>query len=338
VFMETLPRHELGEALTPGAETSGTEVERTLEMLRLEQVRFLGALQQACAVLGKHSPLLGRAAATQARLTNQFFDAQRSITGRLVAAATETAGIAESADDVAARIAAGELDTSSAGTVPGFDDAIESIPRGAERSTVAVAGIAAIRTTSDAEALAGVIDDALRTSEPDGFVLQRQFAEFLDAWWSAEKREGASVVDTARARAQMTVHVARIKAGEHKANSQPTLPSPIAAILDEAPTMGLQSMLAMLADSLEAPSSTAPSMAAESNRSLSDGADVAAVGPIAPFSAPEFKRLVTTLPDGSATDLVAATAEPVDSDEAFRRFWAAESSRFTLRRTVRHGR
>lgn len=74
--METRQRTSGVEQLTP---RRGADADAFLAAVRKEQARFIEALGQAAAMLGRESKQLEHAFAAQQQLTRQFLDAQRSI-------------------------------------------------------------------------------------------------------------------------------------------------------------------------------------------------------------------------------------------------------------------
>ena len=190
---------------------------------------------------------------------------------------------------------------------------------------------------ADAESLAGVIDEAFEPTEPDGIALQRQLASLLDDWWRAENHEGRAMIELAEARAAIRAHVARIEAGEligsarraaddiEPSPNQPEqqrseqqhpepqqqlqpLPPQISAILDQADSIGLDSLLVMLADSLDQPrTGFGPPQ-----------------GPPVDFAGIPVDRPTPALP-----------RKEIGSEEAFRDFWSVGSAPGGPRRTFR---
>ena len=93
------------------------QVDAFLTTLRTEQARFLDVVRQAQSQLQRDWGQLGQVAATQLRMTQQFFDAQRSIMSRRADVDAEVAlidvaaegGAAASIEEAREQAAAGDI-------------------------------------------------------------------------------------------------------------------------------------------------------------------------------------------------------------------------------------
>lgn len=231
----------------PGV-TRRPDTDDFLATVRAEQARFLATIRRACSELPRESGQLACVAATQARLAQQFFDAQRAIlTHRAdVDAAVERIGGSSTSDSTA--VATGT-------TVPVSRNFAHRSPR----QELAELGLAVVRTKADTDSLADMIDDAFEPDEPSGIVQQRQLAALLDTWWSTAKADGAEAVDDARAHAAMREHIAAIDAGTrvavppaecHRPSTQ-LLPTAVLSALDSPDAATLRALLDTLAASLQ---------------------------------------------------------------------------------------
>lgn len=99
------------------------------------------------------------------------------------------------------------------------------------RQALHALSVLAMRTQHDTVALEQVINEAFEPAEPDGARAERELQRLLDEWWEHERNEGRALVEDARARAAMRLHLAHIEACEI-AGQQPV----IDAASVEAPT------------------------------------------------------------------------------------------------------
>ncbi len=243
------------DSVSEGGRESGVclaaDVEAFLARLRREQVRFLDAISAARLELYSEPGQLAKAAALQARLTQRFLDAQRSILRGRAEVEAKVARIAEDAD---ADALGGNAQAPGATICPEI----------AERAVV-VDG-----TCAGAESLASMVNAAF---ESDGAQAERQLRSLLDDWWRAEGQECRAELDDAHARAAMRLHVARSEAGDVTEDSRaeardavPTiepvepaepaalLPGSLLAALDTIDHTGLDQLLVSLLDALGTPS------------------------------------------------------------------------------------
>jgi hypothetical protein len=179
-----------------------------LDVLRSEQFRFLDAMGEANEILRHESGRIALIAAVQNRLTQQFFDAQRSIIMRQAVYDAEVERIDRTADQDVEEIVAAARDRVRAITAAGRP---LQPPAGAPTAGVEppAPGIAlALRTE---QALADLPESAFDPTEPDPEIAQRQMAALLDQWWAMLNNDGQSQVDHAHARAAMRRHVAAIE-------------------------------------------------------------------------------------------------------------------------------
>ncbi len=232
----------------------GEATESFLGVLRSEQFRYLDSVAAANEML-KHEP--GRVAliaAIQNRLTQQFFDAQRSIIMRQAVYDTEVGRIEARAESDVDGIVAAARSRIRALAAAGRPLAA---PHGApvHDAPAPEPGVALARRTK--EALADLPSAAFEAIEPDPDSIQRQLGALLDQWWSVLNKDGQAQIDHAHARAAMRRHVAAIESGiveiPNPAAPHPTststaasaahlpqraaaLPSPVSSVASMAPT------------------------------------------------------------------------------------------------------
>jgi hypothetical protein len=305
------------------------EVERYFDALRREQARFLDAIGQARAALGHDAGQIAHLSAVQGRLTRQFFDAQRLILQRRAETDAEVARIAFETEDHAnvvlasavAHAAAGQFAPPQPGEhhdgpeLPG-DLSPAALVEQSTRQAIAALGVLAVRTKADADALERVINDALAPTEPDSARMERQLQKVLDEWWSSEAQEGRALLDDARARAAMRLHLAHIEACEIVGAAAPVETEAPAAV---APTLLPASVVEML-DSAKADSLDGLFEALQ--RTLSPQP----VAPVAVAAAPAMSQALVAVP--SATLERAATADQ------FQHFWHQEPAAPVDERTL----
>lgn len=306
--METISRPSPVGDLPAGP---SAETDAFLKTLRSEQARFLDAIRAAVSLLGRNSGQMAFVAATHSRLTNQFFDAQRLIMTRRAEIDAEVERVAATTPcGATTAIAAADF---RAGTVA---DVME---RGAVESSSAVAQ-------------------------------QGHLASLLDGWWGDANQQGQAEI--ARAQATMGKRTAQIEARRIGGKSttcevqcdaqnhasvaarsdgpwppppivtkpvvatlnEPSrgLPAPVAAILDKADSVNLQTLLGMLADALD-PMRTSAERSERTNWHHVETVGVAVERP--------------------RVDLFFKDLEP---DEAFQQFWASGSPT-TVSRRAAHG-
>ncbi len=315
-------------------------VEEFFDRLTREQARFVDAVAQARQLLEGEPGQLAKTAALQARLTQQFLDAQRSILLGRADVDVKVVRIAEDADaDADAIVAAangpiGDSATAQSGCAasPVADRTLEVASRRdsrraadaqsdhrSVRQQIADLGAAVVRTSDEADSLASVIDAAFELDDPDGAKPERQLRALLEDWWQSELQEAKAGVDDAQARAAMRRHVARIEAGEIieatraiggiaepvAAPLEPAtmLPASMVSALDTVAHDGLDSLLAYLVEALTDQPAAAWKPPAGQSAAFAGGQPLAAL-------------LVAEPPQvGGAA-----------SEEAFDRFWGAGSA------------
>jgi hypothetical protein len=299
-------------------------VARYLDELQAHQARFLDAVSQARGVLGADAGQLAQLSAIQGRLTRQFFDAQRLILQRRAQVDAEVARIGVETEEHANVVLASAVAHAAAdrfGPLGAADSAGDLDPDSPDsaafveqstRQAIAALGVLAVRTKADADALEQIINDALAPSEADGARMERELQSLLDEWWNAQTQEGRALIDDARARAAMRLHVAHIEACEIVGAAAPAvalaqpdaspnvLPSSVLAAIDLAAPGGLDAVLTAVAGSLTV---APPAM-------LTRPATVPSAVPVLPTLAP--------MPARRAEVQVA----PVDQ---FHRFWQHEA-------------
>ncbi len=337
--METIPRLGDSADLPP---QRAPQVDAFLTTLRTEQARFLEVVRQAQSQLQRDGGQLGQVAATQLRMTQQFFDAQRSIMSRRADVDAEVALIDVAAEDGAAASIDEAREHAAAGDVIELRKRLSmsraqrlawperSVQHRSARDQISVLGLSVVRTSADVDDLAHVIDDAFAADEPDSIIAQRQLTSLLDEWWSNEQQEGLAVIEDARARSAMRRHVAGIQACEiieaacesHAVApavgdagdaddeiASTILPRHICVALDAADPSCLQDTLAALANSLQLATSTTNA-------------------PETPPAVIGFDPPTIAL-RGHGIDLDAEAADP------YRRFWSTESMPASLARVFR---
>lgn len=223
-----------------------TDVDEFIDAVRKEQVRYLETIRQAAATLRVDDGRLACVAATQTRLTQQLFDAQRSILQRRAE----------------------------------FDAEVECIDLAAEEDARAIVS-AATGVVREAATLEGaipldVVEAEQRRSGTHGDEAQRQLAALLDDWWTEENREGRAMVADACARATMRRQLATIEAGtflepvgvhdpaeviSHAVEPEQRLPRGVLEVLAEVDRDDLATLLTALAESLDPAPMSVPSAA-----------------------------------------------------------------------------
>lgn len=314
--METTRLHAaerpLALAAASGEVPLQADVEAFVETLRREHQRFLAAVGDAGARLGKDAAALAGTAALHTRLTRQFLDAQRTILCRHAQTDAEIDCIEREAEAVAATLMANARRRAAAiSEHPACGRPSGAMPPPLARLAPAPAAAA------DTAALAEIVDQVFQPREADGDTARRQLTELLDRWWMSEQQEARAKIDDAYARAAVRRHQAGLEAAATSASIVATAPYPpvgdgfrgvaplptrMVEILDAAGTADLDGLFESLLASLESPP----------------------VGPeVAPAPAP---RLATApLAEGA---IIRFEPSPViaahGSDEAFERFWAKE--------------
>ncbi len=262
------------------------DVARFFATMKQEQARFLHAFATARGDIGDRHGQLAQISAIQCRLTRQFFDAQRLIMERRAEVDAEVARIAAETEEHANVVLAAAVANVAAGVFPppSPDDRRDALadPDGSlERTTrqaLHALSVLAMRTQHDTAALEQVINDAFEPAEPDGARAERELQRLLDEWWEHERIEGRALVEDARARAAMRLHLAHIEACEIAGSATPAevsvveqadieppacpnpvlLPASLLDALDQASPdtldVALASMTAALATPLPAPS------------------------------------------------------------------------------------
>lgn len=313
--METTRLHAaerpLALAAASGEGPLQADVEAFVETLRREHQRFLAAVGDAGARLGKDAAALANTAALHARLTRQFLDAQRTILCRHAQTDAEVARIEREAEAGAATLMA---------------NARRRVAAMSEHPACGLPGVVmppavllapAIAPAVDTAALAEIVDQVFQPREADGVTARRQLTELLDSWWASEQQEARAKIDDASARAAVRRHQAGLEAAATSASIVAAAPYPpvgdgfrgvaplptrMVEILDAAGTTDLDGLFESLLASLEVP--TAVSMAIPVLRRD-------------PSAAP--------LAEGAIIRFEPSPVIPAKgSDEAFERFWAKE--------------
>jgi hypothetical protein len=306
-------------------------VARYLDELQAHQARFLDAVSQARGGLGTDAGQLAQLSAIQGRLTRQFFDAQRLILQRRAQVDAEVARIGLETEEhanivLASAVAHAAADHfgpfSAAGSTGDADpDSLDSAAfvEQSTRQAIAALGVLAVRTKADADALEQIINDALAPSEADGARMERELQSVLDEWWNAQTQEGRALIDDARARAAMRLHVAHIEACEIVGAAAPAvappdasqnvLPSSVLAAIDLAAPGGLDAVLNAVAGSLTA----APP------------AVVARPATVPPTALSTAASAVPALPTLATMPVRRAESQQVAPLDQFHRFWQHEA-------------
>lgn len=321
--------------LNPG-ETTPIELTRDVvaffDALRAEQARFLDAMAQARAGLSVADGHLAQISAVHTRLTRQFFDAQRFIMQRRAEADAEVAQIAAETDEHANTVLASALAHSAAASMPAVDhrDPVaadrDMIERTTRSAAIALSALAA-RTRHDAEAIERVVNEAFEVRESQDARFERQLQSVLDEWWAFEKQESKALVDDARARAAMRLHLAHMEACELM---DPITAEPPTAVdvVDSAPAPAADASVALPAPSVLAMPVDLPAPGASSDavRALLDRVDATdieslfsglesllAAAPVAPVQAVDESEVIARFLAPDATE----AADP------FAVFWSA---------------
>lgn len=225
----------------------GEATESFLDVLRSEQFRYLDSVAAANEMLRHEPGRVALIAAIQNRLTQQFFDAQRSIIMRQAVYDTEVGRIEARAEADVDGIVAAARSRIRALAAAGHPLAPPSDSRRAE-VPAPEPGVALARRTQ--EALAGMAASS-DVREPDPDSIQRQLGALLDQWWSALNQDGQAQIDHAHARAAMRRHVAAIESdivelpspaapsrtsAAHLPQRAAALPSPVSSVASMAPT------------------------------------------------------------------------------------------------------
>lgn len=266
---------------TPAAPEVGAATETFLDVLRSEQFRYLDAMAEANEILRTEPGRVALIAALQNRLTQQFFDAQRSIIMRQAVYDVEVQRIEARADtDVQGIVAAARsrMQALAAAGVP----LAPPVGTPAVDAPAPEPGVALARRTE--EALAELPDAAFVASEPDPEAVQRQLGALLDQWWSALNQDGQAQIDHAHARAAMRRHVAAIESGVME------MPAPRPAPTASAPAPSVAPASARPALAPPAPSQPAPRVVAPLP------APTALPAPVAAAAAPSVATTVAPAP------------------------------------------
>ena len=231
-----------------------------LDALRQEQVAFLDSMRTLCMPLGSCSGSLAAAASSQARLTQQFLDAQRSLLRRTAEYDTAALDIERSAAEDARQMVIGAANYALDCGVP--SDTLEALRWSALDAAVPV----------DESAAADAGEVARRQ--------QQELSRLLDSWWAEAQERGTTIVERAnsfagvvRSRADARVSqileaVARQTAplsGEAPTDISDLMPLDLLAALETADSGDLGGLLDSLLLSLGAPDEAAPLLAAPSD-------------------------------------------------------------------------
>ena len=86
----------------------------------------------------------------------------------------------------------------------------------------------AARTKRDADSIERVVNEAFELRESQDARFERQLQHVLDEWWEFEKQESKALVDDARARSAMRLHVTHLEACQIMGDVTPApeLPAP----------------------------------------------------------------------------------------------------------------
>lgn len=327
-----------------------------LTHLAREQDRFLASVAEAGALIGGDCGQLGKVAAIQGRMTQEFLDAQRSIIRRRSETEAAVVQINRAAERDAALVYAAARSAAPALPRPG----VSSLPRptgwptpapaprvvqGAARSTPSPVEALPAFADADMASIARLVDGAFEQREPDGDVMRRQLRDVLDSWWRTEQQESKAAVDDATARAAMRVHVARVESADCAIAESvrtefvspvyryepPRHVAPVMLALDTATHEDLDDVLASLLDDLDdrpRPLTAAPDAAkgatalpAPTAPSLPRIGDQVAPHIPAPHIAAPHVAAAILPPPAAAVSTDSLTDESAAPQEAFDRFW-----------------
>ncbi|MEN9643504.1 MAG: hypothetical protein RL238_173 [Actinomycetota bacterium] len=298
------------------------DVARFFATVKQEQARFLHAFATARGEIGDGHGQLAQISAIQCRLTRQFFDAQRLIMERRAEVDAEVARIAAETEEHANVVLAAAVANVAVGAFPppvagdrhvDLDDPDGTVER-TTRSALHALSVLALRTQQDTAALEHIINDAFEPAEADGARAERELRGLLDEWWERERNEGRALVEDARARAAMRLHLAHIEACEI-AGSQPaaTVEAPVPTV----PVPPETSLLpAALLDALDGAS---PATLDATLARLTASLDVPAVAPS--IDRADNGDVLFRLERAAAA---ATTAEAPPAADHFQHFWSAE--------------
>ncbi len=334
-----------------------------LTHLAREQDRFLASVAEASARVGDGAGQLGKVVAIQNRLTQEFFDAQRSIIRRRAETEAAIAQIEHAAARDARQLASSMRSGWSGWPAPPSSPAAlpapsEWSPPGSSVPPLEHASVGVVRERqiddADMASVARLVDGAFEQREPDGDIMRRQLREVLDGWWTAEQHEAKAAVDDATARAAMRVHLARVEADIARADQvraefaapafryePPRHVSPLINALDTTTHEDLDDVLASLLDGLDGTSvAAAPIEQSAVVQSAVDQSpmELPAVERPEPSALPRVAAPIPSAvsapvlppPAGSATAPVGTDSLTDDStvpQEAFDRFWGLRSAR-----------
>ena len=310
--METISRPSSVGDLPAGP---SAEADAFLKSLRSEQARFLGAIRAASSLLSRDSGQMAFVAATHSRLTNQFFDAQLLIM-------TRRAEIDAEVGRVGATTTLGAT-TAIAAADPRAGTFADVMDRDAAEASSAIAQQGHLASLLD-----GWWGDANQQGQAE---IARAQATMRKRMAQIEARRIGENSTTRELQCDAQNHVSVAASSDGPCLRPPLpppivtkpivtilsepsrgLPAPIVAILDKADSVNLQTLLGMLADSLD-PMRTSTERIERTNWHHAETVGVAAERP--------------------SVDLFFRDLEP---DEEFRKFWATGSPT-TVSRRAAHG-
>src|SRR5262245_6095447 len=175
------------------------EVEACLYQLTEAQADFVRVVSDAGGWLDGEAIELAELAAHQTRLTQQLFDAQRSILRRRADAEVQANHIARTTERDARTLMDAALADASA-MCADLDE------------ITAFGDVLAMSRHERAVAPPVPIEDVLPDTEAD--TAERQLQALLDEWWRLEVEHGKATIDDANARAAVSLHLAQIEAAE----------------------------------------------------------------------------------------------------------------------------
>lgn len=236
-----------------------------LDALRREQVSFLDSMRSLCMPLGPSSGALAAAASSQARLTQQFLDAQRSLLRRTAEFDTAAHDIERSAAEDARQMVIGAANYA-------LDCGVPAEVLDALRWTVLDAARSGDGATDT---------DAAEFARRH----QHELSQLLDRWWAETQDRGSALVERAnsfaglvRGRADVRVAAILEAVARHSAphsteaptDSSSFMPTDVLAALDTADAGDLGALLDSLLVSLGASDDAPPPTAARAEWTAPD--------------------------------------------------------------------
>jgi hypothetical protein len=194
----------------------GSTVEAFFAQLGEAQARFVRVVSEAGAWLDNEPIELAELAAHQARLTQQLFDAQRSILRRRADVESGANCIAERSELEAQALVDAAL-RDAAAICTDLDE------------VTAFGDVLAMRRHGRDPTPPVPVERGLAHDETGADPAEQQLQALLDQWWRMEVERGEAMIDGARARAAVRLHLAEIEAGEIHETARAVSAAPMAA-------------------------------------------------------------------------------------------------------------